>query len=337
LQKRFDFGRTGSLLNRKTVKRAYTKVVFAPTEQQLKAAKHWSQQVRHVNFKKAKEEEIRSQFIQNVLVTILGYTPIIADGTYTIAEEQTLGKGSVDMALGEFSGKNRLVLAPFELKGPKTHDLDAIMPGRNKSPVQQAWEYAIDAPGAKWVLVSNCSEIRLYAFGHGREHYEIFDLALLDDPYEHERLWLILGAKHLLSGHTENLLAQSAVEQKDITDKLYVDYKQTRDLLITTLQVPPHGLPASCSSPSRSERRSCPKGCSTILGLRKAPFGRTALGRTSSAFSRPWTRATAPCKSRPTTAVCSRRTRRSTAWPCRTSSARTSPSWRNTTSQATCR
>jgi hypothetical protein len=53
----------------------------------------------------------------------------------------------VDRALGTFSTSERTVLAPFELKGPKTHDLDAIMPGRNKSPVQQAWEYAIDAPG----------------------------------------------------------------------------------------------------------------------------------------------------------------------------------------------
>jgi type I restriction-modification system DNA methylase subunit len=237
LQKRFNFGRSGSLFNRKTVNRAFTRIVFDPSDAQRKAASHWAEQVRHANFKKAKEEEIRGEFIQNVLVTILGYTPYRADGSFTLAEEETLGKGSVDTALGEFSAKVRTVLAPFELKGPKTRDLDAIMSGRNKSPIQQAWEYAIDAPGAKWVLVSNCAEIRLYAFGHGREQYEIFDLALLDDPKEHERLWLLLGAKFLITGRTAELLAHSAIEQKDITNKLYSDYKKTRDTLIQTLQV----------------------------------------------------------------------------------------------------
>ena len=59
---------------------------------------------------------------------------------------------------------------------PTTSDLDAIMPGRGYSPVQQAWNYAIDAPGCRWVLVSNCVEIRLYGFGRGRDAYELFDL-----------------------------------------------------------------------------------------------------------------------------------------------------------------
>ncbi|MDQ6703189.1 MAG: hypothetical protein M3Z96_08855 [Pseudomonadota bacterium] len=33
LQKRFNFGRAGALFNRKTVKHAFTKIVFDPTEQ----------------------------------------------------------------------------------------------------------------------------------------------------------------------------------------------------------------------------------------------------------------------------------------------------------------
>ena len=58
-------------------------------------------------------------------------------------------QGSVDLALGRFGGKPPEILAPFELKGAKTKDLDAIMPGRNKTPVQQAWEYAMNARGVK--------------------------------------------------------------------------------------------------------------------------------------------------------------------------------------------
>jgi N-6 DNA Methylase len=243
-QKRFNFGRTGSLFNRKTIDRAFTKVIFDPNEQQRKAAMDWAKQVRHPNFRKTKETSIRGEFIQTMLVTLLGYTPLRADETFTVATEEPLGTGAVDTALGTFFGSERTILAPFELKGPGTEDLDAIMPGRNKSPVQQAWEYAIDAPGAKWVLVSNCTEIRLYAFGHGRELYETWDLGRLDDPAEYERLWLLIGAQNLLSGRTAALLDESANAQKDITNKLYVDYKQTRNTLIQTLQDQPPRLAA---------------------------------------------------------------------------------------------
>lgn len=49
----------------------------------------------------------------------------------------------------------------MELKGTDTPDLDAIMPGRYESPVQQVWEYAMDTPGCQFPLVSNIVEIRL--------------------------------------------------------------------------------------------------------------------------------------------------------------------------------
>jgi hypothetical protein len=89
--------------------------------------------------------------------------------------------------------------------------------------------------------VSNCVGVRLYAFGHGREIFETWDLGQLDDPHEHERLWLLIGAQNLLFGRTASLLEESANEQKDITGKLYIDYKKARDALIQTLQAqPPH-------------------------------------------------------------------------------------------------
>jgi hypothetical protein len=75
LQKRFNFGRAGALFNRKTLQRAFTKVVFDPTGPQHEAAKVWAAQVRHLNFRKAKETSVRGEFIQTVLVTVLGYTP----------------------------------------------------------------------------------------------------------------------------------------------------------------------------------------------------------------------------------------------------------------------
>jgi hypothetical protein len=131
-QKRFNFGRAGTLFNEKTLKDAFTKRRFDPTAGQLKAAKDRAKQVRHPNFDKAKETAVRGEFIQTVLVALLGYTPYRAGETFTVATEEALGKGAVDTALGTFYGRERTVLAPFELKGPGAGDLDAIMPGQQK-------------------------------------------------------------------------------------------------------------------------------------------------------------------------------------------------------------
>jgi hypothetical protein len=105
-QKRFNFGRAGSLFNRKTIKRELTKVVFKPTDRQLKAAKNWAEQVRHPNFRKANETAVRGEFIQTVLVTVLGYTPYRAGTTFT-------GKHSAKAPWIPHSGSFPVAKGPF--------------------------------------------------------------------------------------------------------------------------------------------------------------------------------------------------------------------------------
>jgi hypothetical protein len=182
------------LLNYKVLADAFRRVNFEPTKEQLEAAKKYAEAARSPRFR-ANETRIRNRFYDEILGTLLGYRKYDPDHTYTVDFEHSTRGGSADVALGhfsEFDGKNEVV-APFEMKGPLTTDLDALPPGGRRSPVQQAWEYAIDTPGARWVLVSNCCEIRLYAFGRGRDAYELFDLTKLDDRSEHEKLWLILS------------------------------------------------------------------------------------------------------------------------------------------------
>jgi hypothetical protein len=155
----------------------------------------------------------------------------------TLAFERPIRRGAVDVALGLFpgpEGKDEIV-APFELKGPGTIDLDLIPPGRRRSPVQQAWDYAIDAPGSRWVLVSNCVEVRLYGFGRGRDAYEVFDLGRLDDEEEHARLWLLLSSDRLLGGETDALLSETDSTFKTITNDLYKEYSELRIRLIQYL------------------------------------------------------------------------------------------------------
>ncbi|MBI1867561.1 MAG: N-6 DNA methylase [Methylocystis sp.] len=217
----------------KVVEEARGKVAFSPTPEQLEAAADYARKAKK-RFGKLREEAIRPIFFSAILEKILGYRTADPDAVYTLAFERPIRHGKVDVALGRFRDAEGVndIAAPFEFKGPTTHDLDAPMPGRGRSPVQQAWDYAMDAPGARWVLVSNCLEIRLYGFGRGRDAYEAFDLTKLDEREEHERLWLMLSAERLLGGPTDALLRETDRAYKDVTENLYADYKTLRGRLI---------------------------------------------------------------------------------------------------------
>ncbi len=225
------------LLNHKVVTEALKWFNFHLTPEQKAAAASYAKTASTPRFAKQKETAVRQLFFEKVLGEILGYKQIGSETSYTLAFEYPIRHGSVDVALGKFGQADIRdeIIAPFEFKGPGTTDLDAIMPGRGRSPVQQAWDYAIDAPGSRWVLVSNCLEIRLYAFGRGRDAFELFDLRKLDDERELERLLLLLAPDQLLGGGTEALLRQTDSAYKDITGKLYQDYKKLRDQLIAFL------------------------------------------------------------------------------------------------------
>ncbi|MBO6918923.1 MAG: N-6 DNA methylase [Rhizobiaceae bacterium] len=183
-----------------------------------------------------KETEFHAELKKTIVEKVLGYTGAADAEEYTVSSEQAILSGSVDLALGHFSSENKQIIAPFELKDANKKDLDAIIAGRAKSPVQQVWEYATNAPGVKWVLVSNYLEIRLYGFGEGTQSYELFDLSKLDDPKEYSKFIRLLSADNLLSGATQDLMEESRKEEKRITDALYADYKTIRQNLIFAIR-----------------------------------------------------------------------------------------------------
>ena len=197
----------------------------------------WAAAIRDGSLARQKESAVRGVFLQRLFHEVLGYRPFGGNAaSWSIEEEARLGPGSADAALGEFGHDGKRILAPVELKGADTRDLDAVMPGRHKSPVQQAWEYAMDTPGCRFVVLSNMVEIRLYAVGHTRQAYETWDIReVADKDSEYQRLRLLLGADNLLSGVTLQLLAESQEADKEITRRLYADYKTWRVNLIVAL------------------------------------------------------------------------------------------------------
>ncbi len=184
-----------------------------------------------------KEEAIRTSFLRLFFVDVLGYSMVGGShtGVWTLDLETQATRGAVDACLGTFTHGQRQIIAPFELKGPKTSNLEALMPSRHKSPVQQAWEYANDLPGSQFVLVSNCDEIRLYALGYGRAVYESWTAAELLEPARYASFVGLLKADNLLSNATQDMLKANAAQERDITQALYNDYKTLRQELILGL------------------------------------------------------------------------------------------------------
>ncbi|OQY72137.1 MAG: hypothetical protein B6D47_05650 [Rhodocyclaceae bacterium UTPRO2] len=223
------------LFNARLVGRKLPQAATPPAHKQL--LHDWAAAIRDGSLARQKESAVRGVFLQRLFHEVLGYRPFGGSAaSWSIEEEARLGPGSADAALGEFGHDGKRILAPVELKGADTRDLDAVMPGRHKSPVQQAWEYAMDTPGCRFVVLSNMVEIRLYAVGHTRQAYETWDIReVADKDSEYQRLRLLLGADNLLSGVTLQLLAESQEADKEITRRLYADYKTWRVNLIVAL------------------------------------------------------------------------------------------------------
>jgi type I restriction-modification system DNA methylase subunit len=217
-------------------------------EESLNTLQNWKDRIESGSLAQQTEVAIHAPFTQNIMVDVLGYQTFGASENWTLSREYGVASGAVDLALGQFSDDKSTdqVIAPFELKGAKTKNLDAIMPSRHKTPVQQAWEYAKDIKGAQWVLVSNYLEIRLYAIGETSLVYEKFELTKLTDPAEYARFILLLHADNLLSGKSAQLLQNSQQADREITDRLYQDYKSLRTHLITHLinENPDHAAPS---------------------------------------------------------------------------------------------
>ena len=105
------------------------------------AITHWAAQLKG-GLGQVKEEAIRTSFLKLFFVDVLGYGMVGSQsGVWTLDLETQASRGAVDACLGIFThdktGAGRQTVAPFELKGPKTSNLDALMPGRYKSPVQR--------------------------------------------------------------------------------------------------------------------------------------------------------------------------------------------------------
>lgn len=198
-----------------------------------KVIERWlSNQTLH---KKRGELETREDFLQ-FFKELLGYKSL-NDKKNSKHWDISSEKQHIDFALGKFSQDTAVILVPFEFKGADSSDLSLPMKGRKQSAVDQALGYALKTNGtAKWFLVGNCVEIRLYKFPHSSQTHEHWLIEDLIQPAEYARFVLLLSKENLLGGKTETIFNDSQQLEKDITAQLYSDYRALRVNLINGLK-----------------------------------------------------------------------------------------------------
>ncbi len=195
------------------------------------------EQERNGELARTLETELQGDSIKTLFEGVLGYrTRLGGDGrAWSLSPERNVaasGALRADSGIGWFStGGTPTVHAVRELKGA-SQDLDTAR-SRALTPVQQAWNYAVQSSTCRWILVSNYRELRLYHRSRSQAEFERFRLRDLVELEPFRRLIFLLSEPQLLpSSPLDSLLTDSDRSQVEITDRLYKDYRATRAALL---------------------------------------------------------------------------------------------------------
>ncbi|HOI83466.1 MAG TPA: hypothetical protein PKW30_04070, partial [Campylobacterales bacterium] len=189
-----------------------------------------------------KEEEYQDGFLRDVFELCLGYTLKTTNPSeYNLSREhknETDGK-KADGAITIDSE----VVALIELKDQNTKNLDNARKGE-LSPVDQCFRYLNSHQKAKYAIVSNFDELRLYV--GKKTEYEKFNLFSLDfDGFK--RLYLAMSFESIKGGLTARLKEETDSFEKEISKELYRDYSLFRSRLFDDIRtnnphIEPHKL-----------------------------------------------------------------------------------------------
>ncbi len=155
------------------------------------------------------------------------------------------GIGTPDVALGTFRvgadghlDSKALVVVEVERAGK---DLDRKESSSGRSPVQQAWDYLNGSESARWAIVSNYVEVRLYSKARTSRHLHRIALADLADPDTFAEFYAVFHAGSLLGTGTlslnvDKLLEETGERQEKVSEELYKHYSTCRAALIQEFQ-----------------------------------------------------------------------------------------------------
>jgi hypothetical protein len=238
-------------LSKLLVEAAHNNQIEAYAERRTRAHglfRDWVKNLRSGQLFKLSETQLEQDFTTSLLES-LGYQThgqVLPGQPWSMQPKWSFHNvGIADVALGRFafdSGENLTaqIAVVVELKGARV-DLDRRDPGTKRSPVQQAWDYLSACDTARWALVTNFVEFRLYSREKTRNHVHRVLLDDLDDPEAFARFFAVFHADSLLGEgrltlNAQELLKRTDEKQKSVGDDLYRLYDESRFRLIQILQ-----------------------------------------------------------------------------------------------------
>ena len=162
------------------------------------------------NIKSAKEEQFQATFLNELFVTILGYTlfPNPKSNLTTEFKNEKNARKADGAIL-----KDGSAVGVIELKGTNTKDLESIR--------RQAFDYKTNHKGCVYVITSNFEKLRFYI--DDATEFEEFDLFTLT-PKRFKLLYLCLHVDKVLNNVPFKIKEASIVEEEEITKAFYKDY-----------------------------------------------------------------------------------------------------------------
>lgn len=212
----------------------------------------WAELESKGRLKKANEETLKGQFLNEVFGQALGYVFLSANAAqWHLRPEYAVNGGTADAAIGIFSPNQETVpRALVEVKGPNV-DLDRDR-SQGRTPVQQLWDYLYSVPNCPWGILTNMVSFRLYHRSKTPYYYEHFALQGLTEERAFRKFYVLFSRQGLLAATmgqrpwAEVLLADAEARQKEVGGDLYKVYSAERQSLIDHLRAK-HGKTTDAS------------------------------------------------------------------------------------------
>ena len=174
-------------------------------ESKLTAVKGWVREVETKNIYTKKEEQIQSDFLNDIFGKVLEYAYERGLDEYNLEkEEKSKTDGTKpDGVLGYLTATDKDIRVVIELKDAYTNlDHKQNRKNDNRTPVEQAFSYVSKSGGnCKWVIVSNFVEIRLYP-SNDSSAYQQFMVKDLSKPEVLKTFYALLAKDRLFCSKT---------------------------------------------------------------------------------------------------------------------------------------
>ena len=186
-------------LDEKTVSKAY-----------LKYVSYFQNTTIQENIRNSKEEQFQATFLNELFVSILGYT-LNPNPDFNLTTEFKNQKNNRKADGAILSGD--IAIGVIELKGTNTKDLESIR--------RQAFDYKANQKGCVYVITSNFEKLRFYINDATEfEEFNLFELTV----ERFKLLYLCLHKDNLLTNAPLSIKESSLVEEEKITKRFYADY-----------------------------------------------------------------------------------------------------------------